>query len=121
MIIPKTLVILATALSATATHVHNQFGKDGYIQDDQGSEIFLKNKGSVTVGGGWGFFWVASSVCSKNSVAYTWPTNYGEYQLIYIQTSTSEAMASFMTQAVSKFLVERTSAVKRSTYRLFDP
>jgi hypothetical protein len=77
MMISKTFVILATALSATATHVHNQFGKDGYIQDDQGSELALNNGGSVTIGGGWGFFWVDSSVCGKNSVAYTWPSSYG--------------------------------------------
>lgn len=88
----KTLVILATALSATATHVHSQFGKNGWIQDDQGSELQLNNKGSVTVGGGWGFFWVAGSVCSKNSVAYSWPSNYGGMLLIQIGCSCNKVL-----------------------------
>ncbi|KAJ5368175.1 uncharacterized protein N7496_007935 [Penicillium cataractarum] len=81
--VPKTLVILATALTATATNVHNQFGHSGWIQDDQGTDVALNNKGSATVGGGWGFFWVSGSVCSKNSVTYTWPSNYGD---VYIRS-----------------------------------
>lgn len=77
MMLPKALVVLATALSTTATHVHNQFGHSGWIQDDQGTDVALNNGGSVTLGGGWGFFWVDSSVCSKNSVTYSWPSSYG--------------------------------------------
>lgn len=49
MIVPKTLVILATALTATATKVHNQFGHNGWIQEDRGSDVALNNKGSATI------------------------------------------------------------------------
>lgn len=73
----STTVLLVSALGVSATHFHNNYGKNGWIQDNQGSDIQLKNGGSVTIGGGWGFFWVDSSVCSKNSVTYTWPSSYG--------------------------------------------
>lgn len=75
--LPKVFVVLATAIAATATKVHNNFGHNGYIQDDQGTDVALNNGGSATVGGGWGFFWVPSSVCVKNSVAWSWPSSYG--------------------------------------------
>ncbi|RAK77665.1 uncharacterized protein BO72DRAFT_447811 [Aspergillus fijiensis CBS 313.89] len=79
----STTVLLVSALGVSATHFHNNYGKNGWIQDNQGSDIQLKNGGSVTIGGGWGFFWVDSSVCSKNSVTYTWPSSYGD---VYIHS-----------------------------------
>jgi hypothetical protein len=61
---------------------HNQYGINGWIQDDVGTDLYLGNGQSQTLGGGWGFFWI-SGHCSDNSAAFTWPTNYGD---VYIQT-----------------------------------
>ncbi|PYH87356.1 hypothetical protein BO71DRAFT_404723 [Aspergillus ellipticus CBS 707.79] len=82
-LIQTTTLLLVSALGVAATHVHNQFGHNGWIQDDQGTDVQLNNGGSVTLGGGWGFFWVDGSVCSKNSVTYTWPSSYGD---VYIHS-----------------------------------
>jgi len=72
-----TLTILISALVASATNVHNQYGENGWIQDNAGTTVQLNNGASANLGGGWGFFWVSSSVCGDNSVAFTWPSNYG--------------------------------------------
>jgi hypothetical protein len=82
MIIPKSLVILATALTATATKVHNKFGLNGWIQDHNGQNHYLAEGGSVTISGGWGFFWTNNysgiTGCNvKNSAAFSWPSGYG--------------------------------------------
>ncbi|KAJ0412982.1 hypothetical protein BJY00DRAFT_320244 [Aspergillus carlsbadensis] len=80
-------LLLATALSAaaaTATHVHNGFGHNAWIQDSTGTEVQLNNGQSVSIGGGWAFVWVDAGVCpgKPNSVQYTWPANYGD---VYIR------------------------------------
>jgi hypothetical protein len=49
MIVPKTLVILATVVTATATRIHNGFGHDGWIQDDQGNNHALDRYATVTI------------------------------------------------------------------------
>jgi hypothetical protein len=74
-----TLTLLTTSLAAlsSATIFHNNFGHDGWLQDDRGTQVFVKNKNTATIGGGWGFFWVAEDVCHQNSVAYGWPADYG--------------------------------------------
>ncbi|KAJ5355439.1 uncharacterized protein N7496_012651 [Penicillium cataractarum] len=82
MIVPKTLVILATALAATATTVHNQSGNPGWIQDNKGKDHYLNNGGSVTLSGGWGFFWIEDVSCqTQNSAAFSWPSGYGDTQI----------------------------------------
>ncbi|KAL3458912.1 hypothetical protein BJX64DRAFT_265617 [Aspergillus heterothallicus] len=78
----KSLAVLLLSGLAAATHVHNQYGHDGYIQDNQGTEVLLKNGKSVDVGGGWGFFWVQANICHQNAIAYTWPKDYGD---VYIR------------------------------------
>ncbi|KAI9853402.1 MAG: hypothetical protein M1813_002233 [Trichoglossum hirsutum] len=72
------LALLTAATAAVATHVHNQYGHSGWIEDQAGTDIALPNGGSATVAGGWGFFWVDASVCADNSVTYTWPESYGD-------------------------------------------
>ncbi|KAL2783159.1 hypothetical protein BJX66DRAFT_345189 [Aspergillus keveii] len=78
-----TLTLLTTSLAAlsSATIFHNNFGHDGWLQDDRGTQVFVKNKNTATIGGGWGFFWVAEDVCHQNSVAYGWPADYGDVYL----------------------------------------
>jgi hypothetical protein len=70
-------MILAMALTTTATKIYNGFGHNGWIQDNQGNNHALDRDATVTINGGWGFFWVSKSICSKNSVAYSWPSDYG--------------------------------------------
>jgi hypothetical protein len=74
-----TLTLLTTSLAAlgSATRFHNQFGKPGWLQDNQGTQVYIKNNGVADVGGGWGFFWVDGNVCHQNSVAFGWPADYG--------------------------------------------
>ncbi|KAF4632842.1 hypothetical protein G7Y89_g5283 [Cudoniella acicularis] len=77
------LTIFISALAASATNVHNQYGVNGWIQDSAGTDVQLNNGQSTGIGGGWGFFWISSSDCSDNSVAFTWPSNYGD---VYIKS-----------------------------------
>jgi hypothetical protein len=71
------LAVLISALTASATTVHNEYGADGWIKDNSGTDVQLTNGNSVSLGGGEGFFWVSSSVCSVNSVEFCWPSDYG--------------------------------------------
>jgi len=61
---------------------HNQYGHNGWIQDKAGTDIWLGNGKSVTVAGGWGFFWIDSNVCADNAATFGWPENYGD---VYIK------------------------------------
>lgn len=82
MIVPKTLVILATVLSATATRVHNQIGGDAWIQDNHGHDYPFKRGQTVTIDGGWAFIWRDKSMyCPKSSASFGWPSNYGGISL----------------------------------------
>jgi hypothetical protein len=84
-----TLTLLTTSLAAlsSATIFHNNFGHDGWLQDDRGTQVFVKNKNTATIGGGWGFFWVAEDVCHQNSVTYGWPADYGGAYCIFFFSS----------------------------------
>jgi hypothetical protein len=78
MIISKTLVLLATVLTTTATRVHNQIGGDAWIQDNQGHDHAFQRGKTVTIDGGWAFIWRdQSSYCPKSSAAFGWPSDYG--------------------------------------------
>ncbi|KAL3451473.1 hypothetical protein BJX65DRAFT_304057 [Aspergillus insuetus] len=78
-----TLALLTTSLAAlsSATKFHNQYGKPGWLQDNQGTEVYIKNNGVANVGGGWAFFWVDGNVCHQNSVTFGWPADYGDVYL----------------------------------------
>ncbi|KAJ0419786.1 hypothetical protein BJY00DRAFT_313707 [Aspergillus carlsbadensis] len=78
-----TLTLLTTSLAAltSATKFQNQYGKPGWLQDNQGTQVYIKNNGAADIGGGWGFFWVDGNVCHNNAVAFGWPADYGDVYL----------------------------------------
>ncbi|KAL3488211.1 hypothetical protein BJX62DRAFT_240246 [Aspergillus germanicus] len=80
-----TLALLTTSLAAlsSATKFHNQYGKPGWLQDNQGTEVYIKNNGVANVGGGWAFFWIDGNVCHQNSVTFGWPADYGGAYTIF--------------------------------------
>jgi hypothetical protein len=71
-----TLAVLTSALAASATNVHNQYGENGWIEDSVGTVIELDYLASASIGGGDGFFWVSPAVCNNDSVYFTWPSTY---------------------------------------------
>ncbi|KAL2807966.1 hypothetical protein BJX63DRAFT_436545 [Aspergillus granulosus] len=82
MLLP-TLALLTTSLAAlsSATVFHNNFGHDGWLQDNQGTEVYVKDKNHATIGGGWGFFWIDEKVCHQNAATFEWPSYYGDVYL----------------------------------------
>jgi len=65
--------LIAFATFATATTVHNNFSSDGIMHALYDAVFDLPAGGSADVGGGFGVFAVAASVCTQDFTTYTWP------------------------------------------------
>ncbi|CEL10609.1 hypothetical protein ASPCAL13726 [Aspergillus calidoustus] len=66
MFFSKPLLIALDAAVTSATHVHNEFGHNAWLQDSTGTEVQLNNGQSVSVCGGWAFVWVDAALCPGN-------------------------------------------------------